>query len=74
MVRVAMPIRGANFEKLGAVFSGEIRHGEQLALLPEQAVGHRRNVAHVNARAHHPAALAHGLESERHQTRLPEQR
>lgn len=49
------------------VVPGQIDHGNQFALVPEQRISHGRDIAHVDATADHPAALADGGKSSGHQ-------
>src|SRR5439155_13857575 len=54
-------------EELLAVAAGEVRDGADRALLPEELVRERRDVAHVDAGADHGAALGEHPERRRHE-------
>jgi len=54
-------------KELLAVASCEVRDGDELALLPQQAIGHCRNVAHVDAATHDTTAPPNGAKCRRHQ-------
>src|SRR5258708_7366965 len=45
------------FQELAGVRAGEVRDRDDVALLPEQAIGEARNVGHVNTAADHAPAL-----------------
>ena len=55
---------GQYSEKINAVLAGEVGHRHELPLFPQQAVGERRNVAHVDSGTDHAPAFAHRLERE----------
>ena len=52
--------RGASLQKLLAVGPGQVGHRAHHPLPPEQVVGKRRDVAHVDAAADHDPALGRG--------------
>jgi hypothetical protein len=54
-------------EELLTVLASEVRHRAQRSFAPEQLVRERRNVAHVNARAHDLSAWSDGREGCRNQ-------
>src|SRR6516225_9966055 len=56
-----------DLQEIDAVLAREIGHRNQLPLFPEQMIGKARDIAHVNARADYPAALAHRAQRRRHQ-------
>ena len=66
MVCVTMPIAGA-WRRNDAVLPREIGDGQELTFLPKQRVGEARNVAHMDAGAHDPAAFADSLQRQRNQ-------
>src|SRR5690606_23313231 len=49
------------------ILASEIGNREYLSLLPEIGIGKARNIAHIYARTHNPAALAHRFQRQRHQ-------
>ncbi len=53
--------------ELLAIAAGQIGHRGHRPFTPQQMVGKRRDVAHVDARAHHAPALARGRQRGRHQ-------
>src|SRR3974390_299450 len=46
-----------DLQEIDAVLAREIGHRDQLPFSPEQMIGKARDIAHVNARADHTAAL-----------------
>lgn len=56
-----------NGQEARRVLAREIGDGHELTLLPQDAVGKRGDVAHVNASAHHPAAFLDRPQRRRHQ-------
>ena len=52
-------------EELEAILPGEVGDGDELPLAPEQTVWKTGNVAHMNSRTDHPAALANSLQRQR---------
>ena len=56
-----------DLEKLDPVAARQVGDRKQLPLLPEDVVRERGNVRHVNAGAHHAAALAHGAQRQRNE-------
>src|SRR6266436_3522308 len=51
-----------NGQKLARVLSREIGDRDDLALLPQDTIRETRDVGHVDAAAHDPAAFLHRLE------------
>src|SRR5216683_6563015 len=56
-----------NFEKIQSILAREIGHRHELPFFPKQVVRKARNIAHVDARAYHLAALAYRAQRRRHQ-------
>ena len=54
-------------EELPGIGAGQIGDRHQLAFLPQERIGHGRDVAHVNAATDHAAALADGTQGRRHE-------
>src|ERR1700683_63092 len=54
-------------QKIKAVLAGEIGDGQELALLPQEAVGKARDITHVDTCTDNAAALAYCLQGLRHE-------
>lgn len=51
--------RAGKREKLFCIVPGEVCDGNERAFFPQDRIGHGWNIAHMDAAADHPAALAH---------------
>jgi hypothetical protein len=60
-------VRPGKGKKFLGIFAREIGDGAQHAFPPQEFIRKRRDIAHVDAAAHHRAARADGGESQRHQ-------
>src|SRR6266852_3469158 len=56
-----------NFEEIQPVLACQIGNRHQLSFFPKNIVRKAGDVAHVDARAYHPAALSHRTQRRRHQ-------
>jgi hypothetical protein len=63
----AQRLAGDECEELGSVAARQVRDRAHLSLAPQERIRERRDVAHVDATAHHAAALAHCGERCRHE-------
>jgi hypothetical protein len=67
LCRVADVRRDRHRQKLAGVLPRKIGDGDELPLLPQDALGKARNVGHVDAAAHHACAFLHRAQGGRHE-------